>query len=72
MTLNNVNNNQLTTLNQTLGARLKTVNLSSFLSKHRAKNTLYVEHSVKTSTKEVHWLSTYTVEYKERTSTQTM
>jgi hypothetical protein len=35
MTLNNANNNQLTIVNQTLGVRLKTVNLSSFLSKSR-------------------------------------
>jgi hypothetical protein len=48
------NNNQLTTVNQTLGARLKTVNLSSFLSKQRANNTLYGENSVDVSTKEVY------------------
>jgi hypothetical protein len=54
MTLSNVHNNQLTTVNQTLGVRLKTVNLSSFLSKHRANNTLYVENSVDVSTKKVY------------------
>jgi hypothetical protein len=53
MTLNNENNNQ-TTVNQTLGARLKTVNLSGFLSKCRANNTLYAENSVDASTKEVY------------------
>jgi hypothetical protein len=53
MTLNNENNNQ-TTVNQTLGARLKTVNLSSFLSKRRENNALSVENSVNASTKEVY------------------
>jgi hypothetical protein len=71
-TLNNAYNNQLTIMNQILGVRLKTVNLSSFLSKRRENDTLYVENSVDAKIKEVYQLSTYTVEYKERTSTQTM
>jgi hypothetical protein len=54
MTLSSANNNQLTIVNQTLGVRLKTVNLSSFLSKRRENKTLYVENSVDASTKEVH------------------
>jgi len=41
-------------VNQTLGVRLKTVNLSSFLSKRRENNALYVENSVDASTKEVY------------------
>jgi hypothetical protein len=54
MTLNNANNNQSTIVNQTLGVRLKTVNLSSFLSNAEKNNTLYVENSVDASTKEVY------------------
>jgi hypothetical protein len=54
MTLNNANNNQLTIVNQTLGVRLKTVNLSSFLSNTEDNQTLYVENSVDVSTKELY------------------
>jgi hypothetical protein len=54
MTLSNANNNQLTKVNHTLGVRLKTVNLSSFLSNKEGKQTLYVENSVDASTKEVY------------------
>ena len=39
MTLSNANNNQLTKVNHTLGVRLKTVNLSSFLSNTEVKAT---------------------------------
>jgi hypothetical protein len=38
----------------------------------RENNTLDIENYVDASTEEVFWLSTYTVEYRERTSTQTM
>jgi hypothetical protein len=55
-----------------LGARLKTVNLSSFLSQCRENNTLYVENSVDVGTKEVYQLSTYIHKYKKRTSTQVL
>jgi len=54
MTLSNANNNQLTKVNQTLGVRLKTVNLSSFLSNAEKNSALYVENSVDASTKEVY------------------
>jgi hypothetical protein len=40
-------------VNQTLGVRLKTVILSSFLSERRENNTLYIENSVDARTKEV-------------------
>jgi hypothetical protein len=43
--------------------------LSSFLSQRRENNTLYVENSVDAGIKEVYQLSTYTVEYRKRTST---
>jgi hypothetical protein len=54
MTLNSANNNQLTIVNQTLGVRLKTANLSSFLSNRRENNALYVENSVDAGAKEVY------------------
>jgi hypothetical protein len=70
MTLNNENNNQPTTVNHTLGARLKTVNLSSFLSNTEVKNNTLCRNSVDASTEEVYWLSTYIHKYNKRTSTQ--
>jgi hypothetical protein len=44
------NDNQSTVNQAQLSTRLKTVNLTSFLTKHRANNTLYVENSVDVST----------------------
>jgi hypothetical protein len=69
MTITMTNNNQSTVNQAQLSTRFKTVNLTSFLSKHRANNTLYEENSIDASTEEVYELSTYTVEYKKRTST---
>jgi hypothetical protein len=48
-----ITNNQLTTVNQTLGARLKTVNLTKS-SKNLTKD--YTLDFVGASTKEVYWL----------------
>jgi hypothetical protein len=70
MTLNNENNNQLITVNHTLGARLKAVNLSGVCQTKRIYTTLYVEKSIDASTEEVYWLSTYIHKYNKRTSTQ--
>jgi hypothetical protein len=46
MTLNNVHNNQLTTGNHTLGARLKTVICQVFCQNAEKNDALYVENSV--------------------------